>query len=365
MIKFLDIQKINLQYEAELTESYIRVLNSGWFLLGTELKSFEENYAAYCGARYGIGVANGLDALTLIIRGYKELGVFHDGDEIIVPSNTYIASILAISQNNMVPVLVEPSITTYNIDEALITQHISSRTKAIMAVHLYGQLCNMSKINEIAAKYSLKVIEDCAQAHGAGLDTVRAGALGDVGGHSFYPGKNLGALADGGAVTTSDQKLADVIRALSNYGSHKKYENIYKGVNSRLDEMNAAFLNVKLKYLNNVISKRREIASLYLSGIKNSKIILPYIENLDEHVWHLFVIRTENRANLQQYLNDNGVQTLIHYPIPPHHQKAYSELKNFSFPVSEKIHREILSLPMSEVLTIKEAKTIISLINNY
>jgi dTDP-4-amino-4,6-dideoxygalactose transaminase len=365
MIKFLDLQKINAQYKSEFDEAYNRVLKSGWFLLGSELKSFEENYANYCGTKYCIGVANGLDALILILKAYKELGLLKDGDEVIVPSNTYIASILAISQNNLIPILVEPNLLTYNLDESLIENHITSKTKAIMVVHLYGQLCNMAEINKIAKKYNLKVIEDCAQAHGATFENKTAGALGDAGGHSFYPGKNLGALADGGAITTDDDQLYQVMLALRNYGSHKKYENIYKGVNSRLDEMNAAFLNVKLKYLNNVISKRRKIASLYLSQIKNSKIILPFIGNINEHVWHLFVIRTENRLKLQEYLSEKGVQTLIHYPIPPHRQKAYSELSDIKMPISEEIHNEVLSLPMSEVLEISEVERIIEVLNLY
>ncbi|ADY53769.1 DegT/DnrJ/EryC1/StrS aminotransferase [Pseudopedobacter saltans DSM 12145] len=365
MIKFLDLQKINLQYKEELTEAYHRVLNSGWFLLGQELQSFEENYSNYCGVKYTLGVANGLDALTLIIRGYKELGIFKEGDEIIVPSNTYIASILAISQNNLKPVLVEPDLFTYNIDPTLVENHITERTKAIMVVHLYGQLCDMPEINRIAEKYNLKVIEDCAQAHGASLNGKKAGAWGDAAGHSFYPGKNLGALADGGAITAHDDALAEVLKALRNYGSHKKYENIYQGVNSRLDELNAAFLNVKLKYLDDVIKKRREVANRYLNEIQSPEVTLPLILKQESHVWHLFIVRAKKREKLQKYLSGSEVQTLIHYPIPPHKQAAYKELNHFNYPISETIHREVLSLPMSEVMSNNEVSKIIDVINRY
>lgn len=364
MIKFLDLQKINLQYKDELVETYNRVLNSGWFLLGQELQSFENNYSNYCGVKHTLGVANGLDALTLIIKAYKELGIFNDGDEIIVPSNTYIASILAISQNNLNPVLVEPDLSTYNINPALIENHLTEKTKAIMVVHLYGQLCDMPEINRIASKYNLKVIEDCAQAHGASLEGKKAGAWSDAAGHSFYPGKNLGALADGGAITTNDDELAEIIKALRNYGSHKKYENIYQGVNSRLDELNAAFLNVKLQYLDDVIERRKTVADFYLNNINHPEIILPGSENINSHVWHLFVIRCGERNKLQEYLTQKEVQTLIHYPVPPHKQKAYREWNCLSYPISEKIHNEVLSLPMSEVLTTEEVQKITDTINH-
>jgi dTDP-4-amino-4,6-dideoxygalactose transaminase len=366
MIKFLDLRAINKLYETELTEAYNRVLDSGWFLLGKELSSFENNYASYCGSRYCVGVANGLDALILIIKAYKELGIFKEGDEILVPSNTYIASILAVSVNGLKPILVEPNILTYNIDPDLIEKSISKRTVAILPVHLYGQLCEMDRINEIAAKYNLKVIEDCAQAHGATYkDGRKAGNLGNAGGHSFYPGKNLGALADGGAITTNDQDLYKTLQALRNYGSHVKYENLYKGINSRLDEMNAAFLDVKLRYLNDVISKRRMVAERYLNEIKNPKIILPNVKIEESHVWHLFVVRSNNRSLLQEYLEDNGIQTLIHYPIPVHQQQAYSEWNSTNYPVSEKIHEEVLSLPMSEVLAPEDIHAVIHVINRW
>lgn len=365
MIKFLDLKGINLQYENELKAAFERVLNSGWYLMGKELENFENLYAGYCGVKHAIGVANGLDALTLIIRAYKELGIFNDGDEILVPSNTYIASVLAISANNLKPVLIEPDLTTYNISPESINQHLTKKTKGILPVHLYGQLCDMPKIMEIAKKSNLIVIEDCAQAHGAEFLGRKAGNWGDAGGHSFYPGKNLGALADAGAITTSNDKLAKVIRALLNYGSEKKYENLFKGVNSRLDEINAAFLSVKLKYLDNETKRRREIAERYITGIVNDKITLPSTCTRESHVWHLFVIRSSNRENLQTYLSESGVQTLIHYPIPPHKQLAYLELSEFSYPISEKIHNEVLSLPLSPVMSDNEVQVVVNLINEY
>ena len=365
MIPFLDLKGINAQYRAELIEVCTKVIDSGWYIHGNECNAFEEEFAAYSGAKHCIGVANGLDALILILRAYKELGIMSDGDEVIVPSNTYIASILAISQNNLVPVLVEPCIDTYLIDPASIEEKITSKTKAILPVHLYGQACDMAMINTIAKKYNLKVIEDSAQSHGAYFGEKRCGNIGDASGFSFYPGKNLGALGDGGAVTTNDDELAQTIRALGNYGSHKKYENLHKGVNSRLDEMQAAMLRVKLKYLDNEIAQRRKIANYYLENIKNEKIVLPTVRKEDNHVWHLFVIRTENRDELQQYLSDNGVQTLIHYPIPPHKQQAYKLWNEQSYPISEKIHREVLSLPISGMQNMIQTKNIISILNAY
>ena len=365
MIKFLDLKNINLQYELELKEAFSRVLNSGWFIMGAELKEFEHNFSKYCGTKHAIGVANGLDALILIIRAYKELGIFKDGDEIIVPSNTYIASILAISANNLVPILIEPDILTYTIDSTLIEERISAKTKAILVVHLYGQLCNMNPIRDIALKYKLKIIEDCAQSHGAKFNNKYAGDLGDAAGFSFYPGKNLGALGDAGAVTTNDDGLADCVKALLNYGSKIKYENLYKGINSRLDELQAALLNVKLKNLNQETKIRKSIANRYINEINNSKIILPKIVTQESHVWHLFVIRTNERTNLQQYLTNNNIQTVIHYPIPPHKQEAYRELNYLSFPISEKIHDEVLSLPLSPVMTNEDVNEVIKIINLY
>jgi dTDP-4-amino-4,6-dideoxygalactose transaminase len=371
MISFLDLKSINTQYKAELIEASTRVIDSGWYIQGNECKEFDKEFAQYCGTKYAIGVANGLDALILILRAYKELGFMNDGDEVIVPSNTYIASILAISQNNLVPVLVEPDINTYLIDPSKIEEKITSKTKAILPVHLYGQTCEMDKINEIAKQYNLKVIEDSAQSHGAYFGDKRSGNLGDASGFSFYPGKNLGALGDGGAVTTNDEELANTIKALGNYGSHKKYENLYKGINSRLDEMQAAMLRVKLRYLDEELNKRREIASYYIQNIINPNIIFPIqhstfnIQNYNNHVWHLFVIRTPKRDELQKYLADNGIQTLIHYPIPPHKQNAYVEWNNQSYPISEQIHSEVLSLPISGVQSIEKTMEIVKVLNEF
>lgn len=365
MIPFLDLKGLNAQYKAELIEACTKVIDSGWYIQGNECKEFDIEFAKYCGSKYAVGVANGLDALILIFRAYKELGLMQDGDEVIVPSNTYIASILAISQNDLVPVLVEPDINTYLIDPTKIEEKITSKTKAILPVHLYGQTCEMDKINEIAKKYNLKVIEDSAQSHGAYFKDKRSGNLGDASGFSFYPGKNLGALGDGGAVTTDDEQLANTIKALANYGSHKKYENLYKGVNSRLDEIQAAMLRVKLKYLDNEVAKRREIANYYLQNIKNENIILPTVRTEDNHVWHLFVIRTKRRDELQKYLLDNGIQTLIHYPIPPHKQNAYKEWNDENYPISEQIHNEVMSLPISGVQSLEDTMKIVKVLNEY
>jgi dTDP-4-amino-4,6-dideoxygalactose transaminase len=365
MIPFLDLKKINFQYKDELIEACTRVIESGWYIHGTECKKFEKEFSNFCNTNYTIGVANGLDALILILRAYKELNILQDNDEVIVPANTYIASILAISQNNLTPVLVEPDIKTYNIDIDKIEEKITSKTKAIMVVHLYGQAVEMKKILNLATKYNLKVIEDSAQAHGA-YDTSTSktvGSIGDASGFSFYPGKNLGALGDGGAVTTNDKILAETVRALGNYGSYKKYKNLYKGVNSRLDEIQAAMLRVKLKYLDDEIKHRRDIASYYLQNIKNENIILPKVENETSHVWHLFVIRTKNRQKLQAYLLDNDIQTLIHYPIAPNKQKAYKEFSNLNFPITQQIHDEVLSLPISGTQTIEDTKKIVEFIN--
>jgi len=365
MIPFLDLKEINRQYRAELIEACTRVIDSGWYIQGNECIAFEKEFAQYCGTKHAIGVANGLDALILILRAYKELGVMSEGDEVIVPSNTYIASILAISENGLVPVLVEPDMDTYLIEPSKIEEKITSRTKAILPVHLYGQTCDMDAVNVIAKKYSLKVIEDSAQSHGAYFGDKRCGDLGDASGFSFYPGKNLGALGDGGAVTTNDDELASTIRALGNYGSHKKYENLYKGINSRLDEIQAAMLRVKLRYLDNEVEKRREIAKYYNDNIKNSNIILPYVRNENNHVWHVFVIRTKKRDELQKYLLDNGIQTLIHYPVPPHKQDAYKEWNDESFLISEKIHSEVLSLPISGVQSLENTEKIVYVINKF
>ena len=365
MIPFLDLKTINARYRNELVQAATNVIDSGWYIQGEQLQCFEKEFASYCGTKHCIGVANGLDALILIFRAYKELGRLKEGDEVIVPANTYIASILAITENRLKPILVEPDDRTYNLDPTLIEQAITPKTKVILAVHLYGQLADMPAINKIAEKHGLLVIEDSAQAHGASMNGKKAGNWGDASGFSFYPGKNLGALGDGGAVTTNDEELEATIRALGNYGSHKKYENLYQGINSRLDEMQAAMLSVKLRHLEVEIKKRREIANYYLQNLRNENITLPQCKENKSHVWHLFVIRVENRKELQKYLLDNGVQTLIHYPLPPHKQAAYKEWNNESYPISEQIHNEVLSLPISGVQSLKDTKEIVRVINEF
>lgn len=366
MIKFLDLQKINLKHQEEIEAKLSQVFRSGWFLMGQELSSFESNLSQYIGAKHAIGVANGLDALRLILRGYIEMGIMNRGDEILVPSNTYIASILAISDNGLIPVLVEPDINNYNIDITKIEEKITSKTKGILIVHLYGRTAFSNQLKDLAEKHQLKLIEDNAQAIGAIWNGQKTGNLGDAAGFSFYPGKNLGAIGDAGAITTNDDELSKVIRALANYGSNQKYVNIYQGLNSRLDEIQAAVLDVKLKYIDEENTVRKNIAGKYIAEISNPKIILP--ENpadVNEHVWHLFVIRTENRDELQKYLTENGIQTLIHYPIPPHKQQAYKEWNDQSFPISEKIHEEVLSLPISPVMTEEEIKKVIEIVNEF
>ncbi|WP_035649071.1 DegT/DnrJ/EryC1/StrS aminotransferase family protein [Flavobacterium sp. ASV13] len=363
MISFLDLKKINEPYETAFQEKLKKVLENGWYILGKEVETFEKAFAEYCQSKYCIGVGNGFDALVLIFKGYIELGKLKKGDEVIVPANTYIASILAILQADLVPILVEPKLETYNINPDLIEEKITSKTKAILPVHLYGQLAEMDKINEIAEKHNLIIVEDCAQSHGAihnsqfTIHNSRA--------YSFYPGKNLGCLGDGGAITTNDPELAKVIFSLRNYGSEKKYYNEHIGINSRLDELQAGFLNLKLSNLDADNQKRRAIAKRYLTEIKNKKITLPFWDFSNNHVFHLFVVRTENREDLQNYLAKNNIQTVIHYPIPPHKQKAFSEWNNLSFPITEKIHNEILSLPMSPVLTETEVNFIIEILNKY
>lgn len=365
MIPFLDLKAINTQYANDLKDACARVIDSGWYIQGDECKAFENEFSIYCGTKHAIGVANGLDALILIFRAYKELGIMHEGDEVIVPANTYIASILAISENGLIPVLVEPNINTFNIDPTKIEEKITSRTKAILAVHLYGQVAEMDAIKHLAKKHDLKIIEDSAQAHGAYHNEKRTGNLGDAGGFSFYPGKNLGALGDGGAVTTNDDELARIVRALGNYGGEKKYENIYKGINSRLDEIQSAMLRVKLLHLDSEIKRRREVANYYLANIKNENIILPQITVQENHVWHLFVIRTKKRDALQQYLSEKGIQTLIHYPIPPHKQNAYQELQGFNFSITEDIHNEVLSLPLSAIQDFASTQQVVKSINDF
>ncbi|MCU7615095.1 DegT/DnrJ/EryC1/StrS family aminotransferase [Chryseobacterium sp. GMJ5] len=364
MIKFLDLQKINLVHQEEIEKRILDTFRSGWYLLGNEAKNFEDNLANYIGAKHAIGVANGLDALRLILRAYIELGIMQKGDEIIVPANTYIASVLAISDNGLVPVLVEPDNNTFNIDSAKIEEKITPKTKGIMIVHLYGRVIFSQELKNLAEKYQLKTIEDNAQAIGAQYEGVNTGNLGDASGFSFYPGKNLGALGDAGAVTTNDEELAKTIRALANYGSNQKYVNTFQGLNSRLDEIQAAALDVKLKYIDAENQRRKDIARRYISEIKNPDIILPELpKDEKEHVWHLFVIRTQEREKLQNFFTENGVQTLIHYPIPPHKQGAYQEMNHLSFPITEKIHDEVLSLPISPVMTDEDVSHIIGIIN--
>ncbi len=373
MITFLDLQKINAQYASELKQVSAEVIDSGWYLQGERVKIFETNLAEYIGVKHAIGVANGLDALRLILKAYIELGVMQEGDEVIVPANTYIASILAISDNRLTPVLVEPDINTFNLDISLIEQHITLRTRAIMLVHLYGQVCWNEEIEVIAKRYNLKIIEDNAQAIGAVWNTKKSGSLGDAAGFSFYPGKNLGALGDSGAVTTNNDELATVVRALANYGSTKKYVNDFQGLNSRLDEIQAAFLNIKLKYIDAGNQRRREIAQYYCKNIKNQSLILPNSENFSiftipyslSHVWHLFVIRSKGRVNLQQYLSKQGIQTIIHYPIPPHKQLAYRNWNNETYNITEKISNEVLSLPISPTMFFDETKIVVDAINSY
>ncbi|MCR8844858.1 DegT/DnrJ/EryC1/StrS family aminotransferase [Paenibacillus sp. SC116] len=362
MIPFLDLKKINLRHEEAILNSVQKVLHSGWYILGEEVKAFEAEFAEYCGTKYALGVANGLDALELIIKAYG----IGPGDEVIVPSNTYIASILSVSANGATPVLVEPNLLTYNIDPAKIEEKITPNTKAILVVHLYGQVCNMEPINEIAKKYNLKVIEDCAQAHGAIYAERKVGNLGDAAAFSFYPGKNLGALGDAGAITTNDEILFKNLQALRNYGSHKKYENLFKGDNSRLDELQAPILSAKLKCLDQDNDMRRNIALYYLNNINNEHITLPYVEeNAESHVWHVFVVRTSNRSNFIEYMTQQGVQTMIHYPIPPHKQEAYKEWNALSFPISEKIHSEIVSLPISPVMDMEDVERVVEAVNEY
>ena len=400
MIQFLDLKKINAQYAEQLKVAAARVIDSGWYLFGKETEIFEKKLAEYVGAEPSqtIAVGNGLDALRLILRGYIELGVMQEGDEIIVPANTYIATIIAISDNRLTPILVEPNIETYNIDIDLIEEKITEKTKAIFVVHLYGQAVWSEKLEQLAQKYNLKIIEDNAQSIGAIWNGIRTGNLGDAAGFSFYPAKNLGALGDSGAITTKDSELAKTIRALGNYGSEKKYQNAFRGVNSRMDEIQAAFLSVKLDYIDAESAILRDIAEYYCEHIKNPKIILPTRhpersegsvskQNLSacrtvdgkqiphcvrddgagSHVWHVFVIRCTQRDELQKHLEKNNIQTQIHYPIPPHKQACYANtpLVKLHLPITEQIHREVLSLPISPVMTKEEIQKIVDAVNAF
>lgn len=396
MVKFLSLESINAQHYKELKNSAEEVIKSGWYLLGEKVKKFELELSEFIGVKNIVCCANGLDALRLILKGYIELGLMKEGDEVIVPANTYIATILAITDNRLKPVLVEPDINTYNLDISIVEKHITEKTRAIMVVHLYGRACWSEELENIARKFNLKIIEDNAQAIGAyylpqeflkikqlnKLTTVqkqrikRTGSLGDAAGFSFYPGKNLGALGDAGAIATNDDQLAEVVRALGNYGSKQKYINEYQGLNSRMDEIQAAFLSVKLKYLDQENLIRHQIAKYYIENIKHPDIILPACpeplilsdNKLEEqknqkvflqHVWHLFVIRHPNRDNLQNYFSEKGIQTLIHYPIPPHKQFAYYSLNSMHLPITESIHEQVISLPISPVISEKEIHNIV------
>ena len=380
MIKFLDLKRVNQQYADEIEQAVRRVVSSGWYLQGEANAAFEEHYAGYIGTKYCVGVGNGLDALTLIYRAYIEMGVMQAGDEVIVPANTYIASILAITENGLKPVLVEPDIDTLEIDDSLIEQHITPRTRSIMIVHLYGRCAYTERIGQLCKKYKLKLVEDNAQAHGcryigagdgmaeerAEKDSgIRTGSLGDAAGHSFYPTKNLGALGDAGAVTTEDKELADCIRALANYGSAAKYVFEYKGRNSRMDEIQAAVLDVKLRHLDSDNQRRQQIAQYYYDRLDNPLVRLPRKSANGQHVYHIFPILCSRRDQLQQHLRQQGIETMVHYPIPPHQQSCYQEWRGLSLPITEQIHREELSLPISPVSTIQEMQEIVQQINRF
>ncbi|CAM4013384.1 dTDP-3-amino-3, 6-dideoxy-alpha-D-galactopyranose transaminase [Pseudomonas reidholzensis] len=365
MITFLDLKKLNGVYAAQLREACARVIESGWYIGGQELAAFEQEFAAYCQAEHCVGVANGLDALTLTLRAWKELGLLREGDEVIVPANTYIASVLAITENRLIPVLVEPDAGTYNLSGAGVQAALTERTKAVVAVHLYGQMAEMPAIMDLAKANGLLVLEDAAQAHGASIEGRKAGTWGHAAGFSFYPGKNLGALGDAGAMVTHDAQLAKMVRGLGNYGSYRKYENAFQGVNSRLDEIQAAMLRVKLEHLDQEIAARRQVADSYLQGIDNPLIQLPQVTAGEAHVWHLFVVRCERRDELQRFLQEQGVQTLIHYPIPPHKQQAYAEYAALTLPLTEVIHEQVLSLPISPVMSEDDVKAVICAVNAF
>ncbi len=365
MIKFLDLKLINAPYREELLAACAQVIDSGWYINGKAVSEFEKAFAAYCGTEYCIGVANGLDALTLTLRAWKELGKIKEGDEVIVPANTYIASILAITENRLKPVFIEPCLKRYNLDPSKIEQALSSRTRAILPVHLYGYLAAMPAINEIAEQNGLLVLEDSAQAHGACMEGRKAGNWGHASAFSFYPGKNLGAFGDAGAITTNDSVLAELIFALRNYGSHQKYQNIYQGVNSRLDELQAALLLVKLKYLDEQTALRRQVAQRYLQGIQHPALQLPQLEQEEQHVWHLFVVACKHRQAFQSHLESLGVQTLIHYPIPPHKQQAYAHYNEQVYPITEALHQEVISLPIGPNMTDEEIEFVIKACNSF
>lgn len=366
MMKFLDLQAINEPYREDFKKSMDAILDSGWVLMGKNLEAFEKEYANYCGVKHCIGLANGLDAITLILKGFKELGKLKEGDEVIVPSNTYIATILGIIQAGMKPVLVEPDEKTFNLNPKNIERYITKNTKAIFTVHLYGQLSDLESLRKIADDFDLFLLDDAAQSHGARLNNGQTtGSLVDASAFSFYPGKNLGAIGDAGAATTNNPDLAEAIFALRNYGSHKKYYNVYQGVNSRLDELQAAFLRSKLKNLDQDNNKRKEIAKLYLDGISNQNIQLPYYSGGEDHVFHLFVVRVKERAQFIQHLSAHEIQTVIHYPVPPHKQEAFSDWGHLSFPISEQMHKEVVSLPISPVMPRMDVGSVIKAVNSY
>ena len=365
MIPFLDLKAVTELHADEIQQAALNVIQSGWYLRGQATAAFEQHYAEYIGCRHCIGVANGLDALTLIYRAYIEMGVMQPGDEVIVPANTYIASILAITESGLSPVLIEPDTDTLEMDDCLIEQAITSRTRSILIVHLYGRCAYTERIGELCRKNNLKLVEDNAQAHGCRYKNQRTGSLGDAAGHSFYPGKNLGALGDGGAVTTNDDALADCIRALANYGSSRKYVHRYKGRNSRLDEIQAAILDVKLRHLDLDNRHRQQIARYYYDHISHPLISLPQRLDDKQNVYHIFPVRCTERDRLQQYLTEQGIQTLIHYPIPPHRQECYKAWNSMVLPVTEQIARQELSLPISPVLTLQEAQAVVRVLNDF
>lgn len=365
MIPFLDLKAVNQQHRQAMIDAVTRVIDSGWYILGREVNAFEQEFADYCGVAHCVGVANGLDALTLTLRAWLELGYLKSGDEVIVPANTYIASILAITANGLTPVLVEPDANGLNMSLANTRAAITSKTRVILPVHLYGRLADMPSLLALAREHGFLVLEDAAQAHGAAIGGKKAGSWGDAAGFSFYPGKNLGALGDAGAITTENLELAQTLRALRNYGSQQKYRNILKGINSRMDEMQAALLRIKLTKLDRETQHRRALASIYLQNIKNDALQLPQMPPDEQHVWHLFVIRTKHRVALQKHLNLHGVQTLIHYPIPPHLQPAYEELCCNSYPLTEAIHNEVLSLPMGPTLSEDSALRVANVVNEF
>jgi dTDP-4-amino-4,6-dideoxygalactose transaminase len=359
-VPFLSLHDVNARHVDELKAAAARVIDSGWYVMGEELAAFEAEFAAYCGVRHAVGTGNGLDALSLVLRAWREMGELAEGDEVIVPANTFIASFLAVSENGLRPVPVEPDAVTFNLDPARVEAAIGPRTRVIMPVHLYGQLADMAALADIAGRRGLLLLEDAAQAHGASLGRTRAGAFGHAAGFSFFPTKNLGALGDGGAVVTDDDQLATYVAALRNYGSEVKYDHPMRGINSRLDEIQAAMLRVKLRYLDADTARRRAIARAYREGITHPAIVLPHVADEKAHVWHLFVVRCAWRDALQRHLRALGIQSQVHYPVPPHHQAAYAELAGLSLPLTERLHQDVLSLPMSPVLTDAQVARVIS-----